>query len=86
MIKGVFDRERERERQREMNKTSLGPYSPTILKNILCLVLQMFLYLAAFECNTTSDWPIRSQVAFKLTKSRINRQRIFLKMVGECEP
>ena len=33
-----------------------GPYSPTILKNILCLVLQIFLYLAAFECNTTSDW------------------------------
>ena len=34
----------------------LGPYSPTILKNILCLILQIFLVLEAFECNTTSDW------------------------------
>ena len=33
-----------------------GPYSPTILKNVLCLVLQIFQYLAAFECNRTSDW------------------------------
>ena len=33
-----------------------GPYSPTIFKNVLCLVLQIFLYLAVFECNTTSDW------------------------------
>ena len=32
------------------------PYSPTILKNVLCLVLQVCLYLAALECNTTSDW------------------------------
>ena len=31
-------------------------YSPTILENILCPVLQILLYLAAFECNTTSDW------------------------------
>ena len=33
-----------------------GPYLPTILENVLCPVLQIFLYLAAFECNTTSDW------------------------------
>ena len=33
-----------------------GSYLPTILKNVLCLVLQIFLYLAAFECDTTSDW------------------------------
>ena len=30
-----------------------GPYSPTILQNILSLVLKIFLYLAAFECNAT---------------------------------
>ena len=33
-----------------------GLYSPTILKNFHSLVLQIFLYLEAFECNTTSDW------------------------------
>ena len=32
-----------------------GLYSPTIPENILCL-LQIFLHLEAFECNTTSDW------------------------------
>ena len=31
-------------------------YSPTILKNIVSLVLQTFLYLEAFDCITTSDW------------------------------
>ena len=31
-------------------------YSPIILENILCLVLQIFLDLAVFECNTTFDW------------------------------
>ena len=31
-------------------------YSPTILENCLSLVLQIFLYLEVFECNTTSDW------------------------------
>ena len=30
-----------------------APYSSTILKNILSLVLQI---LTAFECNKTSDW------------------------------
>ena len=52
-----------------------GPYSPTILKNVFSLVLQIFLYLETFECNRTSDWlngmvyPIRSCVTFKFTKS-----------------
>ena len=27
-----------------------------ILKNDLSLVLQIFVYLEGFECNTTSDW------------------------------
>ena len=35
---------------------NLSLYSPTILENILSLVLQIFLYSEAFECNTTSDW------------------------------
>ena len=30
--------------------------SPTILQNVLSLVVHNFVYLAAFECNTTSDW------------------------------
>ena len=34
-----------------------GSYSPTILKNVLGLVLHIFLYLAVFKCNKTSDWP-----------------------------
>ena len=34
-----------------------GPYSPTILKNVLkSCSPDFFQYLAAFECNTTSDW------------------------------
>ena len=33
-----------------------GPHSLTILENILGLVLQIFLYLEAFECSKTSDW------------------------------
>ena len=32
------------------------PYSPTILKFILSLVVQIFLHLEAFECNIASDW------------------------------
>ena len=32
-------------------------YSPTvILEDVLGLFLQMFLYLEAFESNTSSDW------------------------------
>ena len=50
-----------------------GPSSPTILKNTLCLILQIVLVLEAFECNTPSDSlnhtvePIRSCVTFKFT-------------------
>ena len=33
-----------------------GPSSPTILKKVLCLVLQIFLYLISFECKKSSDW------------------------------
>ena len=36
--------------------SDLGRYSPTILKNVLSLVLQISLYLEAFECDTASDW------------------------------
>ena len=32
------------------------PYSTTVLNNILSIVLQIFLYLAVFECNTISNW------------------------------
>ena len=32
------------------------PFSPIILQNVLSLVLHIFLYLEAFEYNTTSDW------------------------------
>ena len=59
------------------------PYSPTILKYVLRLVLQNFLYLAAFECNETSDWlnctvsPIRTCVTFKFTKSWRKGHRMF---------
>ena len=40
--------------------------------SVLYLIIQIFLYLEAFECNTTSDWlnqmvqPIRSCVTFHL--------------------
>ena len=51
---------------------------------ILGLVLQIFLYLDAFKCNTTSDWlnhavyPIRSCVTFKFTNlSEKDKQYIF---------
>ena len=33
-----------------------GLYSQTTLKNVLSLVLQNFLYLVAYEYNTTCDW------------------------------
>ena len=60
-----------------------GPYSPSIPKNILSLVPQIFLYLAAFECNATSDWlkhmvkPIRRCVIF--TKSWKKKTKDILK-------
>ena len=72
-------------------KLSTGPvYSPTILQN--SLVLKSFLYLVAFECNTTSDWlnptvkPIRSCITFKFTKSWRDKQRMFFRMIGEYGP
>ena len=49
-----------------------GPYSLTNLKNVLLLVMQIYLY---FEGNITSDWlnnalkPVRICVTFKFTKS-----------------
>ena len=61
-----------------------GPYSPTILENIL--VLQNFLYLAEFECNTTSDWLIRSCVTFKFANLGEKGQITFLRMFGEYGP
>ena len=48
-----------------------GPYSPSILENVLSLVLKILSSLEAFECYATSDWPnhtvwpIRSCVTFK---------------------
>ena len=36
--------------------SSQAGYSPTILKIILNLVLQIFLHLEVFEINTSSDW------------------------------
>ena len=35
---------------------SQGPCAPTILLNVLCLILQIFLFSEAFQCYTTSDW------------------------------
>ena len=73
-------------------RSKQGQYSPTILKNILRLILQIILYLEAFVCNTTSNWlnrmvsPIRSCVTFKFTESCRKRQRMFLRMVGEYRP
>ena len=32
------------------------PYSTIILENILSLVLQILLYLEAFQCYTISEW------------------------------
>ena len=72
-----------------LSEMNLGPYSSTVLKKVLCLVTQIFLFLAAYERNTTSDWlnhmvyPIKSCVAFKFKNSWRKRQRTFLRMVGE---
>ena len=53
-----------------MVNTDQGPYSPTILKNVLSPVPQIFRYLETFECNTTSDW--------------LNQEdKEFFRMVGE---
>ena len=38
-----------------------SPYIPTFLQNVPSLVLQIFLYLEAFECNTNSNWLNRTK-------------------------
>ena len=60
----------------QMRHTKIGLFSPTILQYVLkSYSPDFFLYLAAFECNTTCDWlnhtvkPIRSCVTIKFTKS-----------------
>ena len=47
-------------------------YSPIILQNVLSLVLQIFLHIAAFEYNTTSDWLNRSQSEVVLNSNAAN--------------
>ena len=48
--------------------------SPTILQNVLSLILQIFLFLTAFDCNTTSDWLNRSCVTFKFIKFKLREK------------
>ena len=36
--------------------TNQGPYTPNILQNVLCLILQVFPYLKACEFNTIFGW------------------------------
>ena len=65
-----------------------GPISSTMLQKVLSLVPQIFLFLAAFECNTTSDWlkhtvkPIRSRYiqTFKILEKKTKN------VLGEYEP
>ena len=51
------------------------------------LLLKCFLYPAAFECNTTSDWlnrmvkPIRSCVTFKFTNLEKKKKKNILENV-----
>ena len=55
------------------------PYSPIILKNVLRLVLQKFLYLEAFVCHTTLA---NQQLCYiQIHKIWRKRQRIFLRIV-----
>ena len=60
----------------------------SILENILSLVLQSFVSLTAFECNTTSDWLNRIRfsqsevVTFKLTNLGEKTKNV-LKKFGE---
>ena len=42
------------------NRTERGRYLTKMLKNVPCLVLQIFLYLEAFESNNTPDWLIHT--------------------------
>ena len=77
-------------RDSDQNKPqNQGQYSPTILENIIFLVLQIFLYLAGFECNTTSDWLNHTNQKLcyiQIHKSWRKRQRTFLRMVCEYRP
>ena len=58
------------------------------LRMFFDLILQIFLCLEAFECNTTSDWlnhtvePIRSCVTPQFANLGGKRQRMFLKIVN----
>ena len=52
----------------------LGPYSPSILKNGLSLVLQIVMYLEAFECNTTSDWFSQSEVVLHSNSQNLEKK------------
>ena len=62
-----------------LSKADLGPYSPTILKGVLSLLLHIFLYLEAFEYNTISDWPTvwfsQSEVVLHLDLQNLERKR-----------
>ena len=66
----------------------LGPCSPTILKNVLNLVLQTFLFLAEFDSNSHSGMaePIRRCVTSNFRMFWRKRQRMFLRMVDEYGP
>ena len=68
---------------------SQGLYSPTMCKHVLFLVLQILLYLAPFECNTSSDW-LYGLANQKLCYIQIyeilekkTKNILFLGMVGE---
>ena len=68
----------------------LGPYLPTILQNILSLVL----HLAAFEFNTISDWLKPFSIWFNQSEVLLHsnlqnlgdKDRLFFRMVGEYRP
>ena len=64
----------------------LGPYSLTILENLISLVLHTFIYLESFLTNTTSDWLNRKKCYIQIYKSCRKRQRTLLRMVGEYGP
>ena len=64
------------------NPRPRGPYSPTILKNLLCLVLQICQYLAAFECKTTSEVVLYSNLHNLGEKDK----RMFMRMFGGYGP
>ena len=63
-----------------------GLYSTTILENILSLVLQIFPYLEAFECNTPYGLANQKLCYIQIYKSWRKRQRTFLRVVGIYGP